>query len=381
MRVLHLIKTSVGAGWALRQVRELVKLGVDIHVALPGGGPMVGEYYNIGATEHLLQADFPIHEPWQFRKTGAKLSALIKTVQPDIIHSHFVGTTLSMRFALGRHRTIPRVFQVPGPLHLEYTFFRNAELATAGQMDFWIGSCQWTCDRYVQSGIDRNRIFLSYYGTDIDLYTPKTPGKLKNELGLDPECKVIGMVAFMYAPKRYLAQRRGLKGHEDLIDAFKICLEKDPDLRCVIVGGAWNNAINYEVALKNYAKQCCGDHVIFTGTRHDVPDIYADLDLVVHPSHSENVGGAAESLLLGVPTIATRLGGFPDLVRDGETGWLVPVKNPKQLAKTIKSALSDPDEARKRARAGQRVARDLFDVRKTATQVKNIYEYILRQQR
>lgn len=377
MRVLHLIKTPVGAGWALRQIRELVKLGIEVHVALPGGGSMVGKYNDAGATEHLLQTDFPTRAPWRFPDLAARLSALVRDVQPDIIHSHFVGTTLSMRLALGRGKTIPRVFQVPGPLHLEHAFFRKAELATAGQSDFWIGSCQWTCDCYAKSGIDGDRIFLSYYGTDLDLYTPKSPGKLRNELGLGPKCKIIGMVAFMYAPKRYLGQKRGLKGHEDLIDAFKICLEKHPDLRCVIVGGPWNNAVKYEAALHRYARERCGDRVIFLGTRHDVPDLYADFDVVVHPSLSENVGGAAESCLLGVPTVATRIGGFPDLVRDGETGWLVPPRNPEAIAGAIQDALNHPDEAQKRAMVGQQLAQNLFDVRKTANDVKHIYEQIL----
>lgn len=379
MRVLHLIKTPVGATWALRQIRELVRLGIEVHVALPPGGPMVGKYNEIGATEHLLQTDFPIRSPWKLHSISTKLRLLVQSIQPDIIHSHFVGTTLSMRLALGRGKTIPRVFQVPGPLHLENNFFRSAELAIAGRSDFWIGSCQWTCDRYAKSGIDCKRIFLSYYGTDVDLYTPKTPGKLKNELGLGPDCKIIGMVAFMYAPKRFLGQKRGLKGHEDLIDAFKICLEKNSNIRCVIVGGAWNNATKYEAALHRYARQRCGDRVIFLGTRYDVPDIYADFDVAVHPSHSENVGGAVESLLLGVPTIATRIGGFPDLVRDGETGWLVPPKNPQALATAIIDVLNDPYEAHKRAMAGQKRARDLFDIRKTADEVNIIYEQIFAQ--
>lgn len=379
MKSLHLLKTSVGASWALRQIRELVKLGIDIHVALPDGGPRVGEYTAIGATEHLLQTDFPIRAPWQLKALSTKFSSLVEKVQPDIIHSHFVGTALSMRLFTDRKKNIPRVFQVPGPLHLEHPFFRKAELSTSNQMDYWIGSCRWTCGRYEQSGIDRQRIFLSYYGTDIDTYAPKKPGKLRKELGLESECKIVGMVAYMYAPKRYLGQTRGLKGHEDLIDAVKICLERDPQMRCVIVGGAWNNATSYEESLRDYARRQCGDRVIFLGTRHDVPNIYADIDVAVHPSHSENVGGAVESCLLGVPTIATEVGGFPDLICDGITGWLVPPKNPQALAAAVLDALGNKPEAQKRARAGQELARDLFDVRKTAAGIKTIYEQILGQ--
>jgi len=377
VRVLHLIKTAVGAGWALRQIRELVRLGVEVHVALPPGGPMVGRYTSVGAVEHLLQTDFPVRAPWRFPALAAKLSSLIKTLQPDIIHSHFVGTTLSMRLAPDRSKTIPKVFQVPGPLHLENVFFRHAELTTAGHNDFWIGSCRWTCRRYEKSGISPKRIFLSYYGTDTDIFVAREPGKLRGELGLGPDCKIIGMVAFMYAPKRFLGQTRGLKGHEDLIDAFSICLEKDPDMRCVMAGGAWNNATGYETEVRDYARKRCGDKVIFLGTRNDVADIYADFDVAVHPSHSENVGGAVESLLLGVPTIATRVGGFPDLVQDGKTGWLVPPKDPQALAAAIQNALNDQNDAKSKARSGQKLARILFDVRKTAKEVKNIYEQIL----
>jgi len=187
------------------------------------------------------------------------------------------------------------------------------------------------------------------------------------------------MVAFMYAPKRYLGQTRGLKGHEDLIDAIKICLKHDSKMCCVMVGGAWNNATAYETSVRNYARKQCGDRVIFLGTRYDVPDIYADIDVAVHPSHSENVGGAVESCLLGVPTIATQIGGFSDLVRDGGTGWLVPPKDPQALASAIMDALGNQKIAQERARAGQNLARDLFDVRGTAVEIKSIYEQILNQ--
>lgn len=377
MRVLHLLKTSVGASWALRQIRELQNLGVEVHVALPDGGPMGGRYAAVGATEHLLQTDFPVRTPWQFPQLSGRLTELVRSVKPDLIHSHFVGTTLSMRFGLGRGNSIPRVFQVPGPLHLEHPFFRAAEIATAGTADYWIGSCRWTCDRYLRSGIETGKVFLSYYGTDVEAFIPGTAGKLRRELGLSPECRIVGMVAYMYGPKRYLGQRRGLKGHEDLIDACMILMQDDPNLRCVIVGGPWNNAVGYEKQLSRYAQRQCGDRVIFLGTRFDIPDLYADFDVAVHPSHSENVGGAVESLLLGIPTIATLVGGFPDLVRDGETGWLVPAKNPQALASAILEVLNNRDEALKRAQAGQRLAGDLFDVRSTAAGIKTIYERIM----
>ncbi len=128
MRVLHLLKTSVGATWALRQIDVLVKRGVEVHVALPSGGPMVGRYTSRGATEHLLQTALPVRRPWEAPSVLRGLARLVDEVKPDIIHSHFVATTLSMRLAPYRRRSTPRIFQVPGPLHLEHWPFRKAEV-------------------------------------------------------------------------------------------------------------------------------------------------------------------------------------------------------------------------------------------------------------
>jgi len=302
---------------------------------------------------------------------------LVKQVQPDIIHSHFVGTTLTMRLALGRNHLIPRVFQVPGPLHLEHSFFRITEIATAGLNDHWIGSCQWTFARYRASDIDSERVFLSYYGTELTEFTGSSTGSLRKELGLKAQTKVIGMVAYMYAPKRYLGQKRGLKGHEDLIDAMATCLRHFPDMVCVIIGGAWNNAVEYEQQVRQYAAKRCGDRIIFLGSRQDVPRLYPDFDIVVHPSLSENVGGAVESLLNAVPTIATNVGGFPDLVKHGETGWLVPPSNPEKLFETIIAVLKAPDRAKEVAARGQALAMHLFDVKRCAGEITDIYQKVL----
>lgn len=376
MKVLHLVKTSVGATWALRQMRELRKLGLEVHVALPPDGPLVPGYRSADIVVHPFQFDFPTGKPWLSSKICKDLCHLVAIIKPDIIHSHFVGTTLTMRLALGKKHPIPRIFQVPGPLHLEQAFFRKAEIFTAGLSDYWIGSCRWTCQRYIRSGIPQDRLFLSYYGIDLDNFVGSVKGKLREELKADNGTKLVGMVAYIYAPKRYLGQTRGIKGHEDFIDALAICQKSIPDIRGVIIGGAWNNALGYERKVRSYAKEKCADRICFVGTRDDVCALYSDLDVVVHPSHSENVGGAAESLILGVPTVATNVGGFPDLIKHNETGWLADKRDPVQLAEAISEALLNPEHARDMALKGQDLAKRLFDVRETARQVLRIYHAI-----
>lgn len=74
-----------------------------------------------------------------------------------------------------------------------------------------------------------------------------------------------------------------------------------------------------------------------------MPTLYPDLNLAVVASHSENVGGAVESLLSGVPVVATGVGGLPDLVLQNETGWLVSPRSPKALAQAMLEALGNPE--------------------------------------
>ena len=372
MRVLHLLKTSEGGTWAFRQMRELVKSGVEVHVAMPLNGKLADAYKEAGIIVHS----------WECSLGGvvsscSRLKEIVKIVAPDIIHSHFVLTTLLMRLAL-RGVNVPRIFQVPGPLHLENVFFRNLDVMSAQRkLDYWVASCKWTYDRYIQCGISPNRLFLSYYGTDLEFIKPQ-PGILKKTLRLPDSAFVVGMVAYMYAPKRYLGQKRGLKGHEDFIDAIALLKDRYPNLYGVCIGGAWGNAYKYEKQVMEYGKRKCGNRMFFLGSRSDVPALYGDMDLVVHPSHSENLGGAAESLLLGVPTIASNVGGFPDIVVNGKTGLLVPAKSPKELAQAIEDVMNHKYDVEAFKKNGFEQTKVILDVKNTAKGVLEIYQEILK---
>ena len=369
MRVLHLLKTSEGAAWALRLMKELVQSGIEVHVALPKGGQLYDDYTKNGI--HVHPIDFSLKNIFS---SVRQLQQIVRTVNPDIIHSHFVLTTLIMRMGLGSFM-IPRVFEVPGPLHLEHFLTRAVEIALSDKSDFWIATCQWTYDRYKKSGITSDRLYLTYYGSDIS-YPIYESGKLRSEFNLREDTFIVGMVAYMYAPKKWLGQKRGIKGHEDFIDALSILQAKHNDIVGVCIGGAWNGATQYEEAIKSYAKNK-GVNIIFTGTRRNIGELYQDLNCVVHPSHSENLGGAAESLALGIPTIASNIGGFPDIVINEKTGMLVDAKNPVQLADAIEFMYNNPQVAKKMAVEGQKYVRELLNVKNTSASVSKFYSDII----
>ena len=374
MRILHIVKTAVGAAWVYQQVRVLCSLGFEIVVVLPSASTgLAPKYKEAGATVIPMALDFPSRQPWRIPAVLQSCRRLIASVRPDVIHTHHVGTTLTLRAAAGKSCSIPRVFQVPGPLHLEHRFFARLDISSARPQDHWIACCRWTQRKYLALGVGANRVFLSYPGTDVKIFATTSAQKLRRELGLGPDTPLVGMVCYMYAPKRFLGQSVGLKGHEDFIAALQIAQRNRPEIRGVIVGGAWNGAAKYEKHLRDLGRRACNGSLAFLGTRSDVPALYPDLDLAVVASHSENVGGAVEPLLSGVPVIASNVGGLPDLVQEGITGRLVPPHDPKALAAAILASLENRSAARRLTVEGQKLARRLFDVDSTAREVAAIY--------
>lgn len=346
-----------------------MQLGDEVHVAMPVNGILVPQYKESGVVIHEL--NYSMRNAWG---TIKKIRKVVDEVNPDIVHSHFVITTLMMRLAL-RKRKVARVFEVPGPLHLEHKLYRNADVWTAQKKkDFWIPTCQWSYHKYKECGIDDSRLFLTYYGGDlVDRSYQK--GLLRSELGLADDDIIVGMVAYMYAPKKYLGEKRGLKGHEDLIDAVALIQDKYPHLHLVMVGGPWEGAEKYEEEVIAYGKKRVRN-VHFLGTRNNVPELYQDFNMVVHPSHSENLGGAGESLMLAVPTIASDVGGFPDIVIPKKTGYLTKPSDPDSIAKAIETVIANPGEAKRLAENGRAYVHDILDAKKTSKDVYAFYRLI-----
>lgn len=279
-----------------------------------------------------------------------------------------------MRLGL-RKCNIPRIFEVPGPLHLEHKLTRWIDVITAQDNDYWVPTCKWSYERYVKSGVPQEKLFLTYYGTDINQANYKS-GFLRTKYNIPSDKFIVAMVAFMYPPKKWLGQKRGIKGHEDFIDALALIQDEYPNIQGICIGGAWNGAVKYEHSIHQYAK-AKNVNVIFTGTLHNIGDCYQDIDCVVHPSHSENLGGAGESLLLGVPTIATAVGGFPDIVINEQTGLLIPPHSPQDIAEAIVQMYNNPLQAKEMANCGKKHVSNILNVVNTSNQIVDFYRQLL----
>lgn len=378
MRVLHVVKTSEGALWAARQVAELVRQGIDVHVALPGvQGAAVGEWRRSGARLHVCALDLPARTPWRLPAACRAARELVDRVQPDVIHTHFVGVTLLLRQALGKRHPTPRVFQVPGPLHLEHALFREADLMTAGPSDYWAATSRYIAAAYTRAGVPRSRVFLSYHGGSASAISETRNFSLRRRLGIAPHEYVVGNANYMYPPKLYLGQTAGIKRHELVIDALRIVLRHRRDVAGVLIGGVFGRGASHERRLRARA---AGARILMPGCMSgpEIAASWADFDCAVHVPSSENCGGVLEPLLAAVPVIAARVGGLPELVVDGVTGRTVAGGNAGELAAAVLEVLDRMEEHRALAANGRALARAIFDVRRTAAEVSAIYRLVLR---
>jgi glycosyltransferase involved in cell wall biosynthesis len=167
------------------------------------------------------------------------------------------------------------------------------------------------------------------------------PGATRRELNVPEDAPLVTMVGRL-APQ---------KGVDVLLGAAAKVIGQSPAARFAVVGSGPHAA-----ALQQQATIHGLDGAVqFLGYRRDVASILGASDVVVMPSRSEGLPLVLlEALALGRPVVASRVGGVPDLVRHGDTAWLIPPDDPAPLAEGILALLRDPDQAALIGRAGSR---------------------------
>jgi glycosyltransferase involved in cell wall biosynthesis len=222
---------------------------------------------------------------------------------------------------------------------------------------------------------DRDRLarksITIHNAIDLDQYHPD-PWAVEHvcdELGLAGSFPVVSLVG----------QVTPNKGQSDLLAAAPAVLARLPHARFLIVGQPLMGEDHYEQQLyKQAALLGIADRVIFTGFRSDVAAILGASDVAVAPSWQEPYPRTAmEAFAAGVPVVATRVGGIPELIREGETGLLVEPHRPDQLADAIVHAI-DPATHDQLTRAAGRFAVERCGVGTEMARIAAIYEAVLR---
>jgi glycosyltransferase involved in cell wall biosynthesis len=279
----------------------------------------------------------------------------------QVVHGHMFGSNV-WAVVLGRLAGVPVV--VAHEHSWAFTGARSRQLVDRYVIgrgsDVVIACSQEDRRRMIEvQGIAGHRVLFVPNG--IVARSP-TPGRsLRRELGIAPDAPVVGSVGALRAEKRF----------DVLLRAAGQLLPRWPGLRIVVAGaGAERSALEALAADLGLARA-----VMLLGARDDVPDVLDAIDVAVTCSDFEGSPlSVLEYMEAGLPVVATRVGGLPDLVDDGVHGLLVPRRDPAALAGALDDLLGDPGRRHAMGSAGRQRRREQFDFEVMIERLEDLYE-------
>jgi len=214
-------------------------------------------------------------------------------------------------------------------------------------------------------GVNTKKLVAIYNGSDISQFDINiNVAKEMNQLGLNKKDKVIGIVARLAKEKDIFT----------LLMAFKFVNEKVKGSKLLIIGdGPLRNQ------LEEFAKYNKIKNVKFLGMRTDVLKLMKIFDVYALSSLSEgNSQTIREAMAASKPVVATNVGGNPELVVDGVTGFLVPKRNPERMAEAIVNLLENRKLREKMGKEGKKRVEKYFRIEKQAENYEKLYDQFLR---
>jgi sugar transferase (PEP-CTERM/EpsH1 system associated) len=303
-----------------------------------------------------------------------KLWRLLLQLRPDIVHTRNFGTLEAV---------LPAAFAGVGVrVHSEHGH-EVVDLGGHNRKYQWVRrafrifvhryiALSKDLERYLRDkiGVSPARLSQLYNGVDTERFRPASRGRepLSREGFAGPGQFVIGTVGRMQA----------IKDPVLLAQSFVRLLRDMPDarrrLRLVMIGDGplWDQvrAVLDEAGAAELAW--------LPGERDDVPRIMRGLDLFVLPSLSEGISNTIlEAMASGLPVVATRVGGNPELVEEQTTGTLVPRADPRALADAIREYAVDPEAGRRKGSAARRMAEQRFGLDVMVKNYLDLYDRAL----
>ena len=220
-------------------------------------------------------------------------------------------------------------------------------------------------ERLIGEGYDPGKIAVIRNGITLSRFAGEQRGAaLRQELGLPLSAPLI--IVF--------SRLNQLKGIQYFLDAAITLAEKFPDARFLVVGDGANRK-----ELEEQGRRLgLGQRAVFTGFRGDIPELLSEAAVSVLPSLSEGLSNSLlESMAAGVPVVAARVGGNPEVIEHGVTGLLVPPRDAAALAAATGRLLEDKDLAKSFGEAGRRRVAELFSVERSVRETEHLYQRLV----
>ncbi|MEZ6120303.1 MAG: glycosyltransferase family 4 protein [Pirellulaceae bacterium] len=336
---------KISETFILEEVVELLRRGVDVRIC------SLNEPTE--TAKHAAFDEWHLNERTSYDST--EWSKLLQRFQPDIVHAHFATKPTEVALRLAAETDIPVTFTAHG-----YDIYRkppadlSARAASAAAVVTVSGA---NADHLVQHfGVDRQKLHIVPCGINTDLFCPSERR---------PAVPTIVCVARM-SPVKNLSQ---------LLTACEKLMRQSVSFQCVIVG---DGRCRQDLELQRHAL-CLEKNVTFAGTltQHQVVQQWKRATVGVLSSTSEGMPvSLMEAAACGVPVVATDVGGVAELVRHGETGFVVPSENADALADRIQQVLEDWALRQQFATEARRQAIQRFSVSRQVDQLTKIWNAV-----
>ena len=292
-----------------------------------------------------------------------RLSRYLMKVKPTIVHSFLFRANILSRIAAFIVR-VPLVISSVRVMGGEKGYYHSVEKFTSFMVDHYITVSESVKDYLIhKANLLPEKITTVYNGVTLNGISPGREDSLP--FGLETHDSVVLTMGRLHRQK----------GYDYLIRAIAEVKLEMPTVKMLIVGEG-----EEENNLKNLVKSLdLSKEVIFTGLCLNVVKILSSAELFVLPSLWEGMPNAVlEAMAAAKPVVATRVGGVPELVVDGETGILVPSEDTAALARAIVDLLKDTRKADRMGKAGRERVRQHFSMTAMVAKTDSLYQELLK---
>lgn len=382
MRVTHVITRLIVGGAQENTVATVLglrqKAGVEVALI---SGPTTGPEGSLepaltgypGLLRIVPALVRPV-QPWKDWRALRHLTQILKTTHPDVVHTHSGKAGILARLAARRAGTPVVVHHIHGPSFgpfqgvLANQVFTAAERYAARATTHFVCSANAMTRAYLAVGIGKPEMYTRVFsGFEVEPFLRATNDlALRSKLGFAQEDFIIGKIGRI-AP---------LKGHSDLLRAFKELLQQSSNARLLIIGDGSDRAV-IEAQARSLGVR---SQVVFTGlvAPREVPRYTGIMDCVAHLSYREALSRALpQGLAAGKPVIAYDFDGADEVCLEGETGFLIQTGDVAGVTRGLAQLAADPLLRRRLGQRGQEIVREQFPVEKMVDQLYQIYMKLL----
>ena len=346
----------------LLHAEGLVKRGHDLRLILEGGSPIAAL-----AKQKQLPVTLMSMRKSHYPQAIVRLQTLIRRHRPAILQVNSSRDSWIGCLAARLVRSRPKIVRIR---HISAPLNRNlmTRLLYHRLFDLVIVTGEEKTRRELidRDGLSPDRVQAFPIGLDVDYFSPGKPAHdLRLELSLPPDHLLVGLIAYL----------RSYKGHDYFVEAAKTIAGTRDDVTFLIVGeGPEERTIRRQIEQHGLTAR-----VRMLGFREDLLNVFRSLDVFAIPSvEGDTIPQVLmQALAIGLPVVSTTVGSIPDVVIEGQTGFVVPPRDASALANRIVALLDEPALRTRMGVAGRALVQRSYSIEKMLTRLEGLYRRLV----